>query len=83
MEGVGEKHLSDSNETAPAEVGFDFALDFELFTVGKPEEFLETLQGKFIGVVPLAQNDKGVEVVMFIFGKEGFAAEFIPNIRAA
>jgi hypothetical protein len=43
VEGVGEKHLSDSNETTPAEVGFDFALNFELFPVGKPEEFLETL----------------------------------------
>ena len=43
MEGVGEKHLSDSNETAPAEVSFDLALDFELFPVGKPEKFLETL----------------------------------------
>lgn len=43
MEGIGKKHLSDPNETAPAEVSFDFPLDFELFSVGKPEEFLETL----------------------------------------
>ncbi len=43
MEGVGKEHLSDSDETAPAEVGLDLAMDFELFAVGEPEEFLETL----------------------------------------